>query len=241
MKAILHVHTSYSRDGLMSPATVVARACQEGASFLLVSDHDSFEGARAVRSEIGQRRARLYAPIAAEILTDLGDVIVAFDKDGPDLTVAEFKEFGRLVAKTHSLGGMVLLPHPYRGHLDPQSMAPKVDLVEVFNARCTDYQNSQAQTLAIAAGKAPAHACDAHLKAELGLVSSQYDGPAVLATLLMTPRALRTENTFRWRMAFSSLTKAVRDRRSNAGLYSAVSLARNVIQETVMGRSRLHQ
>src|SRR5262245_2160142 len=77
MKAILHVHTFYSPDCIVPPERVVDTALAHGADLLLVTDHDDFAGARAARGEVARRGARLHIPIAAEILTELGDVIIA--------------------------------------------------------------------------------------------------------------------------------------------------------------------
>ena len=60
-------------------------------------------------------------------------------------------------------GGMVLLPHPFVEHRDPEMLAGRADLVEVFNGRASDAANRCAMELATRLGKPGFWASDAHL------------------------------------------------------------------------------
>ena len=239
MKAILHVHTFYSPDCIVPPERVVDAALADGADLLLVTDHDNFAGARAVRREVERRGASLSVPIAAEILTELGDVIVAFEDDIPGLDVAALKQFAFLVAYARTQGGVLILPHPYQSHSDPEHIAREVDAIEVFNGRCTTWQNSRASALVAATGKAAAYSADAHVLVDVCSVSAVYEGPASVDTLRLTPTPLRCEQTFKYRVAFAALTKAVRLRRPRHAAIWTVSVVRNLIQERLTRRSRL--
>ncbi|MDQ2913479.1 MAG: PHP domain-containing protein [Chloroflexota bacterium] len=223
----------------MSPARVVEAACAEGADLLLIADHDSFEGARAARREVMRIEAPLHIPVAAEILTEFGDVIVAFDDEVDCLEVSRLKEFAQLVFCARSAGGIVILPHPYRGHSAPDLIARDVDVIEVFNARCTAEENALAAMLAQTTRRAPAYAADAHFLMEVRAVSAEYDGPAAVATLRKTPRSLGHTQTSRSRIAFASLTKAVRERRVRGVVLHSFSFLRNLAYEALIGRSRL--
>lgn len=222
----------------MSPMRVVEVARAEDADLLLIADHDSFEGARAARREVTRLQARLHVPVAAEIFTEFGDLIVAFDNEVDGLEVSRLKEFARLVACARSAGGVVILPHPYRGHSASDVVARDVDVIEVFNARCSAQENALAAMLAHTTRKAPAYAADAHVVTEVRAVSAEYDGPPEVATLRQTPRAERHQQTFRSRIALASLTKAVRDRRIRGVVLHSLSLLRNLVYEALIGRSR---
>jgi predicted metal-dependent phosphoesterase TrpH len=239
MKAILHVHTFYSPDCIVPPERVVDAALADGADLLLVTDHDNFAGARAARREVERRGASLHIPIAAEILTELGDVIVAFDDDIPGLDVAVLKQFKLLVSYARTKGGVLILPHPYQSHSDPEYIAREVDAIEVFNGRCTTSQNSRASELVAATGKAAAYSADAHVLVDVCSVSAVYEGPASVDTLRLTSMPLRCEQTFKYRVAFAALTKTVRLRRPRHAAIWTASVVRNFIQERLTRRSRL--
>jgi predicted metal-dependent phosphoesterase TrpH len=49
LKADLHLHTDRSPDSLITPAKLVARCLERGINCLAVADHNSIEGALAVR------------------------------------------------------------------------------------------------------------------------------------------------------------------------------------------------
>jgi predicted metal-dependent phosphoesterase TrpH len=239
MKAILHVHTFYSPDCIVPPERVVDAALADGADLLLVTDHDNFAGARAARREVERRGASLHVPIAAEILTELGDVIVVFENDIPGLDVVALKQFKFLVSYAQTKGGVLILPHPYQSHSDPEADAREVDAIEIFNGRCTTLQNSRASALVAATGKAAAYSADAHVLVDVCSVSAVYEGAASVDTLRLTPTPFRCEQTFKYRLAFAALTKAVRLRRPWDASIWAVSVARNLIQERLAQRSRL--
>jgi predicted metal-dependent phosphoesterase TrpH len=239
MKAIVHVHTFYSPDCSVAPERVVDVALADNADLLLVTDHDNFAGARAARREVERRGAALCVPIAAEILTEFGDVIVAFENDIPGLDVVGLKQFKRLVSYARTNGGVLILPHPYQSHSDPERVAREVDAIEVFNGRCTTLQNSRASALVLATGRAATYSADAHVLVDVCSVSAVYDGVASVETLRLTPTPLRCEQTFKYRLSFAALTKAVRMRRPRHAAIWAVSMVRNLIQEGLTRRSRL--
>ena len=193
----------------------------------------------AVRREVEKRGVSLHVPIAAEVATELGDVIVAFENDVPGLDVVPLKKFEFLVSYARTNGGVLILPHPYQSHADPERIAREVDAIEVFNGRCATWQNSRASALVAATGKAAAYGADAHLLADVYSVSAVYNGAAAVETLRTTPTPLRCEQTFKYRVAFAALTKAVRTRRPWHASIWAVSVMRNLIQERLTQRSRL--
>jgi predicted metal-dependent phosphoesterase TrpH len=239
MKAILHVHTFYSPDCMVPPERVVDAALSEGADLLLVTDHDSFAGARAAQREVKRRGASLHVPIAAEISTECGDIIVAFEDDIPGLDVILLERFSDLVSYSRAKRGILILPHPYQSHADVEKVAREVDAIEVFNGRCTTLQNSRATALISRTGKAPAYSADAHLLVDVCSVTAVYDGPASINTLRLPPRPLRYEQTFKYRVTFSALTKAVRRRRPWSVAMWTAATVRNLIQERFTRQSRL--
>ncbi len=105
----LHNHTSFSSDGLMSPAELLAAAGRNNVDCIAVTDHNTLEGALWAL-ELSQADPSLPRVIPGiEVSTADGDVI--------GLYVREPIPSGLSVAETMDLireqDGLVYLPHPY--------------------------------------------------------------------------------------------------------------------------------
>ncbi len=173
MRVITHIHTASSYDSISAPGIVVRRLAALGADLAVVSDHDSFEGSRRVRSLARVMGIELCVPIAAEIATEFGDVIVVFDTD-PGLNARDLKRFDDLVTAARHYQGLLILPHPFKSHKNIEHVASLVDAIEVFNARCTAAENESAALLCSELEKAPVFSSDAHFAGEIGLVVAEY-------------------------------------------------------------------
>jgi predicted metal-dependent phosphoesterase TrpH len=159
-----------SFDGLTSPARLLAIADRAALDFMLLTDHDTIEGARALRAVAAERGSRLSVPIAAEYRTDHGDVIAAFiDRE---ITSRRLDEF---VREVRDQGGLILLPHPFHQHRDVDRLAAIADLVEVHNGRIDSRLNEAAAALAASVGKPGYHASDAHLARHVTRVLVEVD------------------------------------------------------------------
>lgn len=241
MRAITHVHTSHSPDSFISVSKLVRDALKFSIDFLLISDHDSFEGSLQARF-LAERTypGRLTVPHAAEILTEHGDVIVAFDDPVAVPSVEALKRFDDLVSFTRQHGGHLILPHPYRGHADPDTVAAEVDAIEVFNPRCSWSENARAWELARRLGKGMSVGADAHLPSELRCSIAEYTGEG-LAALTAAPRILRQAETFRYKIALCSTWSSIRRRRYGQALNHGLSFGRNLLQEKLQGQSRVNR
>jgi len=191
MRAITHIHTERSwdsRTGIGRLADVLARHRIELA---LVCDHNDFGGALALRSLAAERGLDLQVPVAAEIRTDRGDVIVAFD-DGEPPPVEALLGWPRLRDEVRRRGGLIWLPHPYQSHTDVEELAADADVIEVFNARCSVEQNRRAAELCRRHGAVPAYGADAHRLAEVGRFVVDYRPAAsAVAALRAAPACSR--------------------------------------------------
>ena len=74
--SVTHIHTQYSYDLLINPRGLVDRLTKLGIGLALIVDHDSFQGSIEAREWATKSGARVAIPVAAEILTELGDVIL---------------------------------------------------------------------------------------------------------------------------------------------------------------------
>ncbi len=162
----LHLHTGYSPDSLSRLESVAARCRRAGLTHVCLTDHDTIEGALAMKEVTD-----LPVIPGEEIRTREGEII--------GLYLRERIEPGRSAEETieaiKAQGGLVYIPHPadpLRHALQPASLErlrDQVDIIEVFNARCVQASsNRNALALAERLGCLRVAASDAHTVAEIG-------------------------------------------------------------------------
>lgn len=162
----LHLHTNGSRDCLTDPLAVLDRALAEGLHRIAITDHD--------RLDVALRMAEEYPDLiipGEEVRTREGiDVIGLYlTEEIPGGTGAH-----DTIDKIREQGGIVYLPHPYAagkggGGRFAEVLAPRVDVVEVFNARLHPGRlNAPAEDLARRHDRLRGAGSDAHTLGELG-------------------------------------------------------------------------
>jgi predicted metal-dependent phosphoesterase TrpH len=240
MKVITHLHTHYSYDCLASPKAVVLSAVDAGADIALICDHDNFAGSRVARNFVSAENINIFIPIAAEILTEYGDVIIAFDHDHGDLKVTDLKHFDRLLQCARGLNGVVILPHPFVSHQGIYEIVKAVDAVEAFNGRCAADLNARATTLCTACGKPRVYAADAHFLVDVGsVIAEYYDDMRSVEVFRKEPSNVVACNTYRYRIALSALIKDIKLRRVSRFPHDLGWSTYLLMREKVRGRSLL--
>ena len=178
LKADFHMHTHYSPDSEMSPERLVARCLQVGLNCIAVTDHNTTEGAFAVRSI-----APFMVIIGEEVGTAEGEVTGLFLQE----TIPRGLSPVESVKRIKDQGGLVSLPHPFdrfrsevitrRGIED---VLPYADIVEVFNSRNNmDADNKKAHEFASENGLLTSGVSDSHTPIELGrtyVMMPEFDG-----------------------------------------------------------------
>ena len=129
-----HCHTIYSKDSLVRPENLL-KACQrKGIDRVVISDHNTTRGAFAAQKLDPDR-----VIIGEEILTTKGELLAAFmtEEIPARLTPRE------TIARLRDQGAFISVSHPFdvlrSGHWQEEDLleiAPLVDAIEVFNARC---------------------------------------------------------------------------------------------------------
>jgi predicted metal-dependent phosphoesterase TrpH len=213
MKADLHAHTHFSRDGLTSVSTFIERYQRSAIDCVAVSDHNNIAGALAVEHD-----APFRVIISEEIKSTEGEIIGLFlqapVRKGltPEDTVRAIKE----------QSGLVLLPHPYdrlrRSPLREEAtlrIMSDIDVIEVFNSRTVFRgDNDKSRRLAEEHGKLMSASTDAHTPWEIGLAYTElppFEGPGdflvalgkgscVGRTSFVGFHALSTWAKIRWRL-----------------------------------------
>jgi predicted metal-dependent phosphoesterase TrpH len=167
IRADLHSHTHFSKDGLTTPEEFAQRNAAAGIDCVAVSDHNNIDGALAVR-----RIAAFRVIISEEIRSTEGEIIGYFLNE----TVPRGLTPEETVRAIQEQGGLVGVPHPFdraRGSALATSallrILPDVQILEVFNARnLFPSDNRRAAAFAARHGLAPSAGTDAHWGPEIG-------------------------------------------------------------------------
>jgi predicted metal-dependent phosphoesterase TrpH len=162
-----HCHTIFSKDSLTRPATLLDASQRKGLDRVIITDHNTLAGAVAA-----QKLAPDRVILGEEIMTQAGELLAAFVKEEipPGLTPLE------TITRLRAQGAFISVSHPFdvtrSGHwklADLLAIAPLVDAIEVFNARCFSAKmDEQAQVFATQHGLLGTVGSDAHTAYELG-------------------------------------------------------------------------
>jgi len=195
----LHVHTRYSRCSNLHPRDVAAVAQKRGLTAVAVTDHNTIEGAQAVRSLAGQ----LKVITAEEIRTRQGEIIGYFlrERIPPGLSVRE------TIAEIRRQEGLVSVPHPFdrlrSSRLEKcalEEIAGHIDMIEVFNARdIITARDEDLLGLILQQGAVPVAASDAHLKTEIGrayVIMDDFRTPGEFLASLKCGRTVARKSPF---------------------------------------------
>ena len=163
IKADLHVHTTYSKDSVITPKELVYYAKQKGLNAVAVTDHNYLEGAY----EIAKKTDFLIIP-GVEVSSSDGHIVA--------LNVKELIPRGFSAAETveliHRAGGVAVACHPhvyFKGCLRDK-VCSSFDAIEVINARAFPFKNSvkKAEETAQRLGLSKVAGTDAHYGPQIG-------------------------------------------------------------------------
>jgi len=163
IRADLHVHTTYSKDSLITPKDLVYYAKKRGLNAVAVTDHNQLEGAYKIAKETDF----LIIP-GMEISSSDGHIVA--------LNVHELIPRGysavETVERIHRAGGVAIACHPYvlfKGCLKDKVCAT-FDAIEVINARAIPFKRSvrRAQETADRLKLARVAGTDAHYGPQIG-------------------------------------------------------------------------
>lgn len=229
-RCLFHIHTRHSFDSLLSPQTILARARAIEADLLIVTDHESMRGSEDV-ARIAKGNPKFVIG-AGEYKSEKGDLIGLFLKD--EITSRKSNE---VIQQIQSQGGLVVLPHPYKGHKMDDELLGQVDLVEIYNSRCSESQNHSAGELAHRLGKPALGGCDAHCAAEIGVVTTEFscEPPSTVEelrkVLLTAPRKVTSKRVSSVYQPYSQLIKACKTRSPILFVYQLKQLCSVFVKE----------
>lgn len=166
LKVEFHCHTTFSKDSLTPVERLLPAARRAGVDRLVITDHNTTRGAL---------RAKELDPelviVGEELLTNRGELLVAFVQEELPRGIDYLEAIRRL----RQQGAFISVSHPFdlRRHgwklADLLEIAPLVDAIEVFNARCQwAGLNRQAADFAAQHHLAGTAGSDAHTLQEVG-------------------------------------------------------------------------
>jgi predicted metal-dependent phosphoesterase TrpH len=192
LRVEFHCHTLYSKDSLTSLDVLLETCRKKGIDRVVVTDHNRITGALRAQEMDPER-----VIVGEEIMTQKGELLAAYVREEVPKGLPPLEAIQRL----REQGAFISVSHPYdyqRGGAwkenDLLEIAPLVDAIETFNARCLE-----AHTNELAAAFAREHnlpgtaGSDAHASFELGaanLLVPAFDGPESLKAALWQAKPL---------------------------------------------------
>ena len=187
----LHAHTRASEDSLTRPADIVRVCERRGIDRIAITDHNSIRGALEAQALSPER-----VIVGEEIMTTQGELLAYFVTEEIPARLEPLDVIARLRAQ----GAAISVSHPfdrYRGgawrEADLRVIAPLVDAIEVFNARCVHAEdNARALRFARELGLAGSVGSDAHTLREVGrarLLAVRADSAADLVAAFKAGQA----------------------------------------------------
>lgn len=224
-RVLSHVHTRRSHDAWITPAQIVRYAREADIDVVLVTDHNTHWGSLDCQ-RVAETGGPVF-PMCAEYRSLAGDIIAAFLKS----PIPTHDPMG-IIEEAHTQGGLVILPHPFKGSCFSDDVFESADIIETFNPRCTHEQNRRAEDTARQLGKPALAGSDAHFVAELGLTLNTFEnrGGDLQKLLLTGARSFHTDYTTRRRIRRSQMLKSVRRAQP-------LAFAKNVVRWLQAGRS----
>ena len=166
-----HIHSKYSFDSLLRPKQRLRIANRKKLDGIAITDHNTIRG--GLEAKKYNADSDFLVIIGSEIRTEIGDIIGLFLNED-----IESRNSLEVIDEIHAQGGVVVIPHPFRGHkiAELRNILGGTDLVEVFNARTNPVQNFKASEFA-AAYKIPSiGGSDAHFGSEVGFCRTIIKG-----------------------------------------------------------------
>jgi len=174
-----HSHTNASKDSLTHPADLIAAAHRKGIDRLIITDHNTIEGAQAAQALDPE-----LVIVGEEIMTTHGEILAAFvtEEIPPQLSPAE------TIRRLKDQGAFISVSHPFDKFRsggwkeeDLLEILPQVDAIEVYNSRCMfPGFNRAAKKFAEQYHIPGTVGSDAHAAFEVGrslLLLEQFEGP----------------------------------------------------------------
>ena len=156
MKADLHIHSNFSKDGKSTVEEIIEAAAERGLGCIAITDHNSFEAYDLVKDN-----GRIIVIPGIEVSSKEGHILAY----GIDKSISRDMTIDDTINAIHEAGGVAFAAHPYRwwsGLGEENTLNHNFDGTEALNARSTAKDNKRSRALAKRIGKPISAGSDAH-------------------------------------------------------------------------------
>jgi predicted metal-dependent phosphoesterase TrpH len=181
-----HCHTIASKDSLTRPADLIDTCRRKGIDRVVVTDHNTIAGARAVYTLDPE-----LVIVGEEIMTTCGELLAAFVSEEipsgltPQETIRRLRDQGAFISVSHPFDRW--RSGSWQAH-DLLEILPQVDAVEVYNSRCMLPRfNREARHFAEKYNVAGTVGSDAHARFELGqslMILEPFNSPEEMRNVI---------------------------------------------------------
>jgi predicted metal-dependent phosphoesterase TrpH len=198
-----HIHSKYSYDSLMNPKKIIRVAKKNGLSGIAITDHGSIQG--ALETKKLNRDKNFLVIVGMEVATEIGDIIGLFLN-----RKIKSKNSLEVMNEIHAQGGIIVLPHPCRGHKLDKKILDKIDIVESHNARDKKINTQKAILLSKKYKKPMIGGSDAHFYSEIGAVRVDYNSNDIKKDILKGVLNTKIEYTSKSAKELSQIVKSIK-------------------------------
>jgi predicted metal-dependent phosphoesterase TrpH len=186
LRVEFHCHTIFSNDSLTTAKSLVDTCYHKGLDRVVVTDHNTIAGALAAQALDPE-----LVIVGEEIMTARGEILAAYVTEAIPRGLSPQETIRRLRDQAAFIG----VSHPFDSWRsgawkleDLLEIAPLVDAIEIFNARCLLAEDNRRALEFARQHNLPGTAgSDAHAAFELGaamLVLPQFAGPDELRKVI---------------------------------------------------------
>lgn len=176
MRIDIHIHSSYSSDGRVSPEEILRHAKKIELDGIAITDHNEIKGSVKLWKENKNTKAFVVIP-GMEVSSIEGHILA--------LGVMELIPRGQTpeetIQKITDLGGVAIASHPYRfwsGLGEERVRKSKFEVIEVMNSRSLKKENIKAKKLAKELGCGRTGGSDSHSLTHLGNAYTKFENPS---------------------------------------------------------------
>ena len=176
MRLDIHIHSSYSSDGTVSPKEILRYAKKKELNGIAITDHNVIQGSLKLWKENKNMKDFVIIP-GIEVSSCEGHILALGIKEviPRGLTPKETAQ------KITELGGVAIASHPYRfwsGLGEENVKKSKFEAIEVVNSRSLNRENTKAMKLAEELGCGKTGGSDCHSINHLGNAYTKLENPS---------------------------------------------------------------
>jgi len=174
--ADLHIHTIYSPDSVITPQELLKRSQSLGLDIVCITDHSIFED----NIELETLKTASKKPLiirGVELATDNGEILIFGLKDDFWKKLTKGMEIlpptAKVLDAVNDFNGVAIWAHPFRkynmvNYNTDYSNFKKINIMETFNGRNDEQENSRATTYAKEHNYRMIGGSDAHKPSDIG-------------------------------------------------------------------------